>query len=457
MVRFIFLFCVVVLFEASSAKVEATFFDVGQGNSTLLSFPKGPPLLIDSGSIEHRGISESTRRAFKKSQFAVITEKISSCLPSRASSEEPELVVVITHGDKDHYNWVRDVIEGLGKKRRLRFLLGGTSEDYDKDFASFVKKYYKDGTPSFYAADYAKEEDILPLITCDGVRCEILSACMGKKADTNDKSIVLRIEYGKNSIILTGDATGLTTDRILERFSKKMDSLTSTILQASHHGADSDKANNEEWLTATKPKYIVCSSGTMYSHPKGNFLIRLLAQSSVKADLPLHKLFFGGGSIDSRDNFTVYASFSSPYKYYAAATRLGIYNTTHTGDISFSWDETADSPVFAPKERVVIESVQDYLRSSYGEGIDSLNFRSHTDIIKDATIPNLIELLRPITTLKSLTLSGNLLTDAVAALLVQLIGENLHVTHLDISDNPGITAESHEKIVAAWNHRGLKI
>lgn len=88
--------------------------------------------------------------------------------------------------------------------------------------------------------------------------------------DTNNTSIVLRIDYGSTSFLFTGDMeTGAEQDLI--------DSgavLGATVLKAGHHG--SDTSTSYQFLREVMPQYTVISVGedNSYGHPSDEVLSR---------------------------------------------------------------------------------------------------------------------------------------------------------------------------------------
>lgn len=90
--------------------------------------------------------------------------------------------------------------------------------------------------------------------------------------DENTNSIVLRVTfYNKESIIITGDATGITTNRLIRYYPGSQDgTLYCDLLIACHHGSISEESNNLSWVKATQPKWIIFSAGMFdsYHHPQ---------------------------------------------------------------------------------------------------------------------------------------------------------------------------------------------
>ena len=88
--------------------------------------------------------------------------------------------------------------------------------------------------------------------------------------DTNDTSIVLRIDYGETSFLFTGDMeTGAERD-LLDSGAD----VRATVLKAGHHG--SDTSTSYQFLRAVMPQYNVISvgEGNSYGHPSDEVLSR---------------------------------------------------------------------------------------------------------------------------------------------------------------------------------------
>jgi len=69
------------------------------------------------------------------------------------------------------------------------------------------------------------------------------------------------------SVILTGDATQATINRIMDNYASNRDFLKTNVLLASHHGASTHGSNSLQWLHLTQPEYVLISNGFSYGHP----------------------------------------------------------------------------------------------------------------------------------------------------------------------------------------------
>lgn len=90
-------------------------------------------------------------------------------------------------------------------------------------------------------------------------------------SDTNDTSIVLKIQYGETSFLFTGDAEREAEQAMLARGAD----LSATVLKVGHHG--SDTSTTYPFLREVMPQYAVISVGAdnSYGHPTAETLSRL--------------------------------------------------------------------------------------------------------------------------------------------------------------------------------------
>ncbi len=91
--------------------------------------------------------------------------------------------------------------------------------------------------------------------------------------EPNANSVVVRLDYGKFSMLLTGDAEAQTEERMISKDAN----LQVRILKVGHHG--SKYATSENFLKAVKPEVAVISDGAnnRYGHPSPDVLSRLKA------------------------------------------------------------------------------------------------------------------------------------------------------------------------------------
>ena len=89
--------------------------------------------------------------------------------------------------------------------------------------------------------------------------------------DLNNYSVVVKLEFGSNSFLLTGDSEDVSEKEILAKgFNVKAD-----LLKVGHHGSHS--STTSEFLSKVNPKYAVisCETGNSYGHPHKETLDKL--------------------------------------------------------------------------------------------------------------------------------------------------------------------------------------
>ena len=88
-------------------------------------------------------------------------------------------------------------------------------------------------------------------------------------SDLNDASIVLRLDFGENSFLFTGDATTKVEKEILNK------NLKVDVYKVAHHGSNS--SNSKSFLDKVNPTYGIISTeqDNNYGHPHDEVLKRL--------------------------------------------------------------------------------------------------------------------------------------------------------------------------------------
>ena len=221
---------------ASSSVVQGTlevmFIDVGQGDSTLISC-NGHYMLIDGGDTNK-----------SNTIYAVLKKKGITHLDC----------IVATHPDSDH-------IGGLP----------GALSYADCDVIySPVTKY--DGKAFNKLNNAALKKNIPVAVPEVGKKINLGNAVLTvlgptdiePSMDTNDISIVLRMDYGNTSFLFTGDAEQQEQQLLMWN---SYDMLNVDCLKASHHG--SHNGADYAFIAAVSPKITVISCGkdNRYGHP----------------------------------------------------------------------------------------------------------------------------------------------------------------------------------------------
>ena len=236
------LLAVVVLHPLSSGHTRGTlrvdFLDVGQGDSALVTMPDGTTLLIDAGG----NMMDSARR--------IGETVVSEYLWWRGLSEID--YVLATHADADHIDGLNDVLENF----TVRGALIARRPVDDPEFAKFSQTLARTKTRS----ETIEGGDV---IYFGDVAVSVLWPPAGGEKSTNNDSIVLRIQYGERSILLTGDIEQPAERSLLA----SQQQLHADVIKVPHHG--SKTSSTEAFVAATNPPIAVISVGrtSRFGHP----------------------------------------------------------------------------------------------------------------------------------------------------------------------------------------------
>ncbi|MGI8907108.1 MAG: DNA internalization-related competence protein ComEC/Rec2 [Candidatus Sumerlaeaceae bacterium] len=225
------------------------FFDVGQGDSTLVQFPNGQTVLVDAGT------------NLPSMGGMVVLPQLKSLGISTVD------YVIGTHPDSDHTGGIPDVL----RRHRVRYYVepdeeeGSKSDEITSEIRTLCsRKHIPEFQPS--AGDARS--------VSTGCVLEVLNPPRDENAreplKDNNRSIVIRITYGKFSALLMADAEAPVEQRLS---AQKIG--TCTVLKVGHHG--SRTSSTPAFLAATQPKVAVISCGlrNRYGHPNPEVLARL--------------------------------------------------------------------------------------------------------------------------------------------------------------------------------------
>lgn len=154
---------------------------------------------------------------------------------------------VATHNDKDHIGGMAHVIEKYSPGTLYITPLEGDGKQYGKmlDAAALtgadVVKLKKGGK-------FELNEAVFDVLSPDAGLLEL--------NDQNEASVVLKMTYGKKSVLFMGDAQ-LKAEQMLTEKSKN--ALVCDVIKIGHHG--SEKSSSQVFLSKTNAKYAVISTG----------------------------------------------------------------------------------------------------------------------------------------------------------------------------------------------------
>ena len=232
------------------------FFDVGQGDSTLIVTPSGRRMLIDGGP-----------------DGDVVSQRLSEALPGGDRSLD---VVLMTHLDSDHS---RGLLAVLDRFAVGAVLTGPHTVDNPARLEWEQTLLRKGISPVEVKAGHR-------IVLEDGVELVVLNPAPGRQfGDSNNDSVAVRLDYGNVSVLLAADMQDEAELRLVNGGAN----ITSTVLKAGHHG--SGTSSSQAFLDAVGPDIAVVSAGrdNQYSHPATDVLERLEAsvgpQNVYRTDL----------------------------------------------------------------------------------------------------------------------------------------------------------------------------
>ena len=98
----------------------------------------------------------------------------------------------------------------------------------------------------------------------EGAKIEVYSPIQDSYDNLNNYSPIMKLIYGNNTFIFTGDAEKEVEKEVLEKYSNN---LNADVIKFGHHG--SSTSSSEEFIEAISPKYgiISCGVDNSYGHP----------------------------------------------------------------------------------------------------------------------------------------------------------------------------------------------
>jgi len=241
---------------------QVSFINVGQGDCALIKAPGNCDILIDAGGYEN---SENT------GEYIILPYLIQNGVYDIE-------YVVLTHFHADHTVGMNDLFDDI----KIDNLVIPYNTSQDEEAEKIIKKAKEKNINIIYFVhgDYIKINDDMKLKT---ILPDKLQYAFSE--NDNEMCLMLRLDYGNNSFLFTGDATSFA-----EKYSvgKYKDMLDVDVLKVSHHG--SKYSSCKEFLEATTPKYAYIPVGNnSFGHPHENVIDRLNSCGSEIYRSDIHK------------------------------------------------------------------------------------------------------------------------------------------------------------------------
>ena len=235
-----FLLVLVLVPVCAWAELTAWFVDVGQGDCTVIVCD-GEAMVIDGGP-------------------AQAAQEVYAFIRGTLELDHVDYMIA-THPHEDHIGGLAAVLNAVP----VDLLLSPVTEWNTRCFANMMKYAARAGTP--VAVPRAGDR-----LTLGGAEVTVLH-CWPEAAqvygnDVNDMSVVIRIDYGETSFLITGDAEETAEYMMLDTGLK----LKADVLRVAHHG--SAYSTSGAFLRAVSPSCAVisCGTGNDYGHPHARVL-----------------------------------------------------------------------------------------------------------------------------------------------------------------------------------------
>lgn len=121
--------------------------------------------------------------------------------------------------------------------------------------------------PGFGTGSAVKIRVLAPVEFVTGGKSVIRKFTGGTSKNTNGNSVLLRLDFGKARLLLTGDLNTVSQQSLLKDYSGSHDEFTCDVAKACHHGSGDVSI---KFLESMKPTCTIISSGDSegHDHPK---------------------------------------------------------------------------------------------------------------------------------------------------------------------------------------------
>ncbi len=224
-------------------KLNVFMIDVGQGDSFLIKFPDGETALIDAGNV---------------TSFFDNGERIIIPLLKQLGIDIIDYGFV-SHIDSDHYAGFVSLIE-KGKIRKIFKPQPERNVRKDILFENYLRTHYVDVEYYSNRIIRAGNTDIF-ILNDNMTKSEMVSS--------NNQSGILKIRFGENSFLFTGDLEKKGESHYVELYGNFLDS---DVLKIGHHG--SKTSSSSAFLKEVSPRISLISCGikNKYNNPSPEVL-----------------------------------------------------------------------------------------------------------------------------------------------------------------------------------------
>ncbi len=267
------------------------FIDVGQGSATLLEFPCGA-ILIDTGGEKNSQFDSEPNLIGYLNDFFARRSDLDRTLDALVITHPhidhtrsiPEVLKrfrvrnVIDNGDVQDdiggrpqlalHDWLFDRNNEIGKRNAARRKNGGKGIQFEELIGHFEVSSEELSTTG------VSNSIIDPIPACPASETDpqiraLWGMRLGRREkghNANNDSVVLRVDYGKSSALLSGDLELLSIAWMVKHYKDNLKILNTDVYYLPHHG--SRNSTGEHWVSQIKPRVAVISMGPFDRHLK---------------------------------------------------------------------------------------------------------------------------------------------------------------------------------------------
>lgn len=228
--------------QFKKGQLNVLFVDVNQASAIILEL-NGKVMLFDAGD---NGTEDLMVRTLKEHNIKKIDVAIGS------------------HPHADHIGGLDAVIDNFDVKKLYMPKVTTNTKTFESVLLSAKKKGLKiTSAKAGTTIDFGKD-----------ISVEVLAPIKSKYDDLNDYSVVVKLTYKNQSVLLTGDASYESEMDMV----KSGENLRASLILQPHHGSSS--SSSQKFISAVNPEYTVIQVGAnnKYGHPTDKVLKRLEKQ-----------------------------------------------------------------------------------------------------------------------------------------------------------------------------------
>jgi len=243
-----------------SSDLKITAIDVGQGASTLVQMPRGVNMLIDGGG-------------FQNSAFDMGRYVVAPFLYARRIRKID--IVVLTHPHPDHLQGLIYIVNHFNVRE-----IWQTSWKADDDLYRLWEKTVRERKISVrHLSATSTDRQIAGVQFRFFWPLPVLEQDFREDASdaSNDASLVMKISYGNNRFLVTGDISASIETRLAALYGQN---LQSDVLFAPHHG--SGYSSSTDFIRLVSCRFVLVSAGrnNVFGHPHPEALHRYRSENA---------------------------------------------------------------------------------------------------------------------------------------------------------------------------------